>query len=244
MKKYISFASNVAWLIVLGLLSVMPLCSAFTFKQSEQFDLKIPCIINEAPCGKTSAICNITIVYPNGTFLLSDKKMTGQNGGIFNYSFNSSVIGEHPTTIFCTEKGLNGTSTFDININSLGLESTDSRKDAANRGVYFLFGIGALFFVGFLFTEKWIFKWTFFCFALLFVLFGINVLSLTIYNDIGKTNIGAIFDQLAAASFMLVWFVLGIMLFMWVLATVASVADRTRMKQAEAVGSIRNDYYK
>lgn len=180
--------------------------------------------------------CNITsIIYsPNSTTLLSDLVMT-KRGVEFNYTFLQNYtqsVGRYIVSGECDH--IVWAYDFDINID--GVYSTQEKTDTTNTGVYFLFGIGALLFIGFLFIEKPIFKWSFFLVSILFIVIGINVVAISIYNDLGDTPMGNIFDQIGAGCYYMYYLIGGLFLFIWVLTTIASIADRKRMKQAEDAG--------
>lgn len=192
-------------------------------------------------CSNCSFVNLTKVQYPNSTIEIIGISMT-KKGTDYNYTFSKtseigtyivSTCGDVDTELTCIS--------YDFEINAIGFKSTDSRSDAANRGVYFLFRLAALLFMGFLFVQKPIFKWTFFLFSILFLVMGINIISITIYNDIGNTQIGAVFDQIGAASYIIYWLVFGLLFFMWILGTIASIADKKRMRQAEQVGSTSLD---
>lgn len=177
-----------------------------------------------------------------------------KSGEEYNYTFcNTSEIADYRYNICGDKDGELQCEDIDFHINAGGFESTDSRTSAANRGVLIIFGIAILFFVAFLFTPKEKtsqdemgnlvtsgnnrpFKWTFFLLSILFLTIAVNTTFISIYNDIGDTQIGAIFDKLGAFSYYMFWFSFGLLIFLWVFTTIASLADKRRMKQAESVG--------
>jgi len=185
--------------------------------------------------------CNISSVkWPNSTNILTGLEMSSLNGE-FNYTlpYNyTNTLGRHIVTGYCGTSADITHWSYDFYINALGQESTESTAFAANRGVYLLLVIGVVLILGFFFTEKFIFKWTFFLFGLFFFVMAINIVSISIYNEIGNTSIGAVFDQLGAITYTLYYFIFGILVLMWVLTTLATLADRKRMKQAQDVGSV------
>jgi hypothetical protein len=78
------------------------------FKQENNVDLKIQCIINGTYCS-SGAFCNLTVQYPNGSLLISNKKMTNQNS-FYNYTLpTTSTIGTYLCSTTCCDGGLCGT---------------------------------------------------------------------------------------------------------------------------------------
>jgi hypothetical protein len=110
---------------IILLVFLLPLVSSLSYKSDTLINLKVPCSIDGAVCS-ASATCNITIIKPDGDYLINSKEMINGNNGIFNYSFSSSVIGMHEATVFCIDAGQNGTSTFDIDITKSGTNDTSS----------------------------------------------------------------------------------------------------------------------
>jgi hypothetical protein len=73
-------------------------------QQNTYKDLTITCVNNETYCS-TTAVCNTTIVNPNGKIVVNNKPMT-KNGVAFNYTVNSSntdTIGEYLFNPVCLD---------------------------------------------------------------------------------------------------------------------------------------------
>jgi len=103
------------WIIALVLISS---AYALNFEKSTEVDLKIPCENDGLPCS-SSATCNTTIKYSNGSYLIEYEEMTNNNNGDFNYTLNvnqTNVIGEYRYSVYCTDGAYNGAthSTFMI----------------------------------------------------------------------------------------------------------------------------------
>lgn len=126
-----------------GLLIVcfIPIASAqLIYKVGDTINLKVPCILNSAPCS-TAALCNLSIQYPNSSYLISNQKMNFNSGGDFNYTFISNELGAHQCKVFCSEAGINGTSTFEI-------EMTGNGKATPEGNIIILFIIFFLIIIG------------------------------------------------------------------------------------------------
>lgn len=114
--------NNIALAIVIlvGLLTILPYVKAdYTFQEHKLIDLKVPCILNDYPCPST-VNCNLSINYPNSNYLINSKRMTALPSGDYNYSLYFDDAGIYKAKVACTDGIENGTSTFDITINSDG----------------------------------------------------------------------------------------------------------------------------
>jgi len=111
------------------LLTLLPMLSAaeesFIFERERPIDLDHPCVDSlEAPCD-SSILCNITILYPNGTRLIDNGPMTARGAGFYNFTITSSQTGnsgEYSSSIQCIGSSENGISTFNFLITPTGTE--------------------------------------------------------------------------------------------------------------------------
>lgn len=92
-------------ILIVGVCCLLPLSvDAKVFKQGVVVDLAIPCTFNGTYCS-ASAVCNTTIINPNGTVLVNNKPMS-QNGVTFNYSLSTTqtlLRGEYDFQITCID---------------------------------------------------------------------------------------------------------------------------------------------
>jgi len=99
----------------------------FYYKQNENIDIKIPCYNEDAICS-SSAECNITIIYPNGTTFVNNQEMQNNNPNPnFNYTLLSSdVVGVYSSYVICID-GLESDNTqFEFMINKNGIEENNN----------------------------------------------------------------------------------------------------------------------
>ncbi len=107
------------------ILLVLPLVSAqteLTFSFNDEVDLKRPCFNNGTFCS-SSALCNITVIYPDGNLLLDNEPMTNQVS-YFNKTIAQGGInqlGFYPSIMSCCDLGNCGADTFDIEVTGDGL---------------------------------------------------------------------------------------------------------------------------
>ena len=77
-------------LVGMFLVSLINLTSAqLYYEQSNELDLKVPCFYNDTRCSD-AAECNISILYPNSSFLVEEQPMTNLLNGYHNYTLNES----------------------------------------------------------------------------------------------------------------------------------------------------------
>jgi len=97
---------NIIFGIILILL-VLPLVTSQTYKKGEILDLKIPFEVNGSIASE-NAWCNISINYPNGSYLKDNASMMNQNNGDFNITLSIievSTLGEYCWRAFCCDGG-------------------------------------------------------------------------------------------------------------------------------------------
>ena len=105
-------------------ISLLVSTEAKIYKQHSIINLKIPCSYNGTFCS-SSALCNITVEYPNSSAMLDEAGMTSSGNGMPNYTLSDSTItGTYQFTTLCCQAGYcdDYSSTFEIN--KLGEELT------------------------------------------------------------------------------------------------------------------------
>lgn len=115
-------------LIFVIMLLVIPMIVAeveLTIPFNQEYDLKRPCFNNGTYCS-SSAVCNITISYPDGRLLTNNQLMTNQNSfhNLTLTNFNISELGIHSVVMICNDVGGdiagNGKNTFEIEVTGDG----------------------------------------------------------------------------------------------------------------------------
>ncbi len=96
---------NKTFFLILGILLVLPLIVAQTYQKETIIDLKIPFEVNGS-VASSSATCNISINYPNGTYLKENVSMTNRDNGDFNITLiatETSQLGGYEWRAFCCD---------------------------------------------------------------------------------------------------------------------------------------------
>jgi len=91
--------------LTLTILLVLPLIFAQTYEQNTNIDLKIPFEVNGSFADAT-AVCNISIDYPNATNIFENKSMTNIGSGRFNITLiaeQTNQLGGYDWVAFCCE---------------------------------------------------------------------------------------------------------------------------------------------
>lgn len=203
------------------------------FEPNETMDLKVYCFdVNNSFCNSTTN-CQITIFYPNSTRYAYNQSMDYSNN-YFNYTANASeTLGAYSTIAYCQSGGSEGYLSFDFYV---GRPSTDPQIKTTILGIVILLSIAALFFIGFLFIKKDLFKWSFFLFAILFFVITINIVSISLRNEAGSENIRNIFDKIGAVSYYMYWMCFGLIAIIWMFAVIMTIGNKWKMRRAAQVG--------
>ena len=99
------------------------------YEQNTNVTLKVPCSNEGAACSVT-ATCNINILFPNSTTMITTSSMDNLGGGYFVYNLTyvagekaeTTALGDYDTTIFCIDGADKGVSTFTYIITTNGNE--------------------------------------------------------------------------------------------------------------------------
>lgn len=90
---------------LLLLLLIFPVVTAQTYQVSQELDLKVPFEVNGSVPSAT-AWCNISINYPNGSYLKQNDSMTNLDNGDFNITLSTAELnklGEYDWRAFCCD---------------------------------------------------------------------------------------------------------------------------------------------
>jgi len=98
--------------------------------------------------------------------------------------------------------------------------------------------LGILFFIGFLFVKnKPPIKWTFFIFAIFFFLITLNILFVGIQDEVVNPQLEAFFDSFTAISFIVYWFLAGVLAVMWFLTFLQTWLLRKNQQNFQKFGT-------
>jgi len=231
---------DIFFLIALFIL-VIPLISAaspaFYVERDSNYSLQFSCNIDGSMCSN-DANCNVTIT--NITTLMADMPTSNLLNARFEYNLTqneTAAPGEYSLKIDCIDGDLNGTSTILYEVNGAGIRSSEQRTQALTRSVYFIFGIGILLFIAFLFTIQSIpAKWTFFIFSVLFFLIGLNLLFMGLQDEVVNPKLENFFDGFTAISWFFYWFAGGLLILIWALTFINTWLYKKNMRNLKRFG--------
>lgn len=119
MNKKIIFMFAMILLVLPFVLGAVEL----TFPFNQEYDIKRPCFNNGSVCSST-AICAMTLSYPDGSILLDNATMTNQNS-FHNVTISPSQndqLGVYAASMYCLDESKSGQDTFQIQITGDGFE--------------------------------------------------------------------------------------------------------------------------
>lgn len=102
--------------------------------------------------------------------------------------------------------------------------------------ILFFMVLGSLFFSASLKAKKGQIKWSLIAGTFISFLIGLNLISVTIQDALLNPSLISLMDTLTAASFIMFWFVAGLMLVMWILTFFQTIMFNREAKRAAAFG--------
>lgn len=140
--QYIFLVSILSIILISFAGALEPSVPSYIFKQYTAPDLKASCVNNGTYCSAI-ALCNMTIVSPNGTIFVNNQKATNQIS-FYNLTLPQlQELGEYQSIMHCRDGNYNGAVSFNFLVTYNGKENPDGI-------VVVFFSIGFLIVVGFL----------------------------------------------------------------------------------------------
>lgn len=211
-------------------------------KVNEDYRISVPCFTCEG-CGdycSPTAQCNITINNPYGDTIVNNLPMTNQIS-LHNFTLNSTMTnesGRYSQTIACLDGSKNGSLVSTFSCNVPGIQSTDSRASSITRAVYLFFLLGVLLIVGGFYTRRSFkpIKWSLWMLGGIAIVVSINLISVSLRDEVVNPAIVSLFDTLTAATFYLIWFAAVIIFLTWVLSIFFTIRNMVSQKKIERFG--------
>lgn len=207
------------------------------YAQGKDIDLrKVVRVSDGIP--SSSASCNLTVWYSNGTLLVFNKRMTN-NYTTFNYTLNSTLTktkGEYDYEISCVQGELNGSLKDKFIINYGGVEPNAERSDSISRSIWFIFIVAILLFIVGMFSFKTPYKVTAFLLCFLFFIIGLNLLFIDLQDVIVNPNYEEFFDGFTSISFIM-YYGIGIsIIVLWMITFIVAILDKRMRVKKERYG--------
>lgn len=188
------------------------------------------------PCNNATYVTLDGILYPDKTYHSLNINMTLIGSGTFAYNFtNTTQLGRYDVSQI--SDGCEKTFAYYFEITSTGITSTESRTKATSNGIWILFLISVMMFVGYLFVNaKQPIKLTFLLISMMFLMQTIFILFTSMSNEVVGSNIENYFSFLATASSILFWFAFGLLAVMWFLTTLQTLLLNKKNRNKEKYG--------
>jgi len=135
---------TISMVIILTMFILPSISAQQPYKQSTDVNIKIPCFNNNTYCS-ASAVCNVTILAPDGSTIVYNQLMTNQLT-YHNYTIISnytSQLGFYQSSMVCQDGGRSGSYTFEFQV-------TGNGKDPPSGIVIVLFSLLFLIIIGFM----------------------------------------------------------------------------------------------
>lgn len=218
------------------LLLFIPLVSALslgTFKTNEDLDIKIPLFDSNLTHLNSATITQLTIIYPNGTQLAANQSMQ-YNENYFNYSIDSTKVnadGEYQGKLSFHQGAAYGFVDFVFTVNPQGIEQTQERTDTLTRTIYFIGAFAILLSIAGFLTHFAPMKWTLFILSAITLLIALNMISVTLRDEVVNPSIISLIDTFTASTIYFYWFAGGLILMIWMFTVIANIGKAMKMKQ-------------
>jgi hypothetical protein len=200
------------------------------FKEGECIDL----VQNCANCTYVN-ISRVSLVSTFNTSIIldSDVSMTKRNT-VYNYTFcDTNTSGEYIVDWNADPNGITTIGNYNLFVSSSGIPHSESRTNALTRSIYFFMIFSIITFIGGFVFKKPAIKTTFFLSSALLILTTINLVHVTLVDELINPSIVGFFDNFTAISFILVRFIFTIIIVLWIVVLFATMFDYKKKKKKE-----------
>ncbi len=219
-------------IIILMLIMILPVVSSQIIDPTINVEQDVCAIIVQS-CANCTYVNITSLSYvSNSTVILTDVSMTAR-GSDYNYTFcETNLTGYYLINFIGDDDGVDTIDSYYMEVTSHGIPHSDQRTDAITRAIYFISVIAVILFLAFLFYKSSEpVKWTFFIFSIIFFLIAINLISITLVDEVSNPKIETLFDGLAGISFIFYWFAAGILIIMWIFTVINTWFYQKAMKE-------------
>jgi len=198
------------------------------------------CSFNGFAC-EDSYNCTFTIIAPDKTILIS-RNSTIHDGDLYYKTLNTtqtSQSGLHEVISYCTNGTYSGEETFYYEINPAGVRQSMLRTVTISLGIIFMFIIAILLFFGFVTypdTKTTPMKFTYLLLSFTFFLISLNLITVSLADVIINPVLVTFFDSFTAISFILYWFLGGLLALLWMYTTYNTLVYKKMMSDAKKYG--------
>lgn len=197
-----------------------------TFQQNQ--DVKLCREVRSNGALPSSATCNVTITYSNGTKLIDFLRMDDlADQFCFNLtSTHTSIKGTYPYAITCSDATDNDTIRSEYLINLGGIEPTQSRTDAATRTIWIFFGLALITFISLFLIKKTPFKLSLFLIMIWFILMGINASYISIQDEVINSSMENFLSFFLVTSYWANYAIFFIIIVIWIITFIVNMMGK------------------
>lgn len=194
-------------------------------------------VSNGAPI-VAGASCYFHLYNQTGNHMLTLNDAAVSND--YDYEFlvkggNFSIMGDYYYIAQCNNSIMGGYVEVPFQITQSGDSPIEQSKTVTFALILF-FIISFFCFMGFVSFSNNLYKWMFFYLGVLFMVLGINLVGISLRNEMVASNITTFFDNFGAVMFYVLWFIGGLLFVIWAITTIADIANRSTMRKAQELG--------
>jgi hypothetical protein len=183
---------KIIFLVIVFFLSFIVSASTQNFveevyiKQGVETNFKMPCSFEGSLCS-IDAVCNISVLYPNKTFLIENQKLTNIGNGMPNITIPAIYdLDSYFSTVTCTQDGRS-------QIEEVYLVVTSNGKGQNNLPIYISIGAIIFFILGLIFKNELIGFFSGILFlgsGMYFLIYGLGIISDLYTSILGVVGVG------------------------------------------------------
>lgn len=92
--------------LFIGMFLISLTSAELVFERNSEININFPCTFDGANCDAT-AVCNVSILYANGSYMINNVAATNGNNGMFNISItDSSISGDYLAPLTCCQDSI------------------------------------------------------------------------------------------------------------------------------------------
>lgn len=151
---------------------------------------------------------------------------------------NFSKIGEHSYIIQCENDDAGGFVSGILYVTRSGNKMHEAESNFFLVLVAFFAVITIILFAGFVREKKMQYKWTYFIIGFMFLVINLNMVSIFSGDFIISSNVISFLDSITAISFIIMWFLFGLLLVIWFLTALQTILFKKKINKEERFGDL------
>jgi len=186
----------------------------------------------------TSASCNITINYANGSNLVNFLAMDDLSDQ-FCYNLttsHTSLKGTYDYEVTCNDATENETISSSYLVNLGGIEPNQNRTDATTRTIWIFFGLAFATFLSLFWIQKTPFKFSLFLIMIWFILMGINISYISIQDEVVNSSIEGFLSFFLVASYWANYAIFFAIIVIWIITFIVNIMESHKKKLVKEYG--------